>query len=319
MKYVQPIGAAEGAAYIDGDPTSGTEGSAVPAAAIEHPQREILAVLESAGIAPDPLVLNQLAAAIQSGRLCSGVAGGTVDALTLVLSPAVVSLSNGMTVVFRAAGANTIVAPTLKVGSPAAKTIVKGANSALAVGDIAGAGHWLVVQFDGVLDKFVLLNPAKGINPASSSVLHVQDQRASGTAGQSLVATTWNLRTLQTVVRNDIDGASLAANQVTLPAGTYDVIASAAMHQNSIATTLHKLRLRNISAGNTVLLGSNEYMNVANAGTTGGNTARLEGRIVLAVSRVFELQHYSTTGASNLANSSGEAEVYASLFISKVA
>jgi hypothetical protein len=163
MKYVQPIGAAEGAAYVDGNPTSGTEGSAVPAAAIEHPQREILSVVESAGIAPDPLVLNQLAKAIQSGRLCSGVAGAGVNALTLVLSPSVETLSNGMTVVVRAGGSNTIVAPTLAVGSVAAKAIVKGANSPLAVGDIAGAGHWIELQYDMTLDKWVLLNPARGV------------------------------------------------------------------------------------------------------------------------------------------------------------
>ncbi len=64
MKYQQPVGAAEDAPYVDEDPATGQEGSAVPAAAIEHPQREILAVLAAAGIAPDEAQLDQLATAI---------------------------------------------------------------------------------------------------------------------------------------------------------------------------------------------------------------------------------------------------------------
>ncbi|QWF72328.1 hypothetical protein KEF85_07745 [Methylomonas paludis] len=32
------------------------------------------------------------------------------------------------------------------------------------VGDIAGAGHWLELQYDSVNDNWVLLNPATGLN-----------------------------------------------------------------------------------------------------------------------------------------------------------
>lgn len=45
----------------------------------------------------------------------------------------------------------------------AAKTIVKLNNQPLVAGDIAGAGHWLELQYDSVLDKYVLQNP----NPSS--------------------------------------------------------------------------------------------------------------------------------------------------------
>lgn len=66
MKYVQPIGGAVNDPYVDANPGTGTEGSAVPAAAIEHPMREILAVITAAGIAPSEANLSQLLAALRS-------------------------------------------------------------------------------------------------------------------------------------------------------------------------------------------------------------------------------------------------------------
>ena len=64
MKYVPPIGAAAGAAYVDAAPASGVEGSPVPAAAIEHPMREIEAVITGAGLVPATGDLTQLRQAI---------------------------------------------------------------------------------------------------------------------------------------------------------------------------------------------------------------------------------------------------------------
>jgi hypothetical protein len=92
-------------------------------------------------------------------------AGGTADALTATFTPAPRTWPTGVPFMVRAASANATTTPTFtpNSGTLAAKTIVKGANAALAAGDIAGAGHWLVLQYDVTLDKVVLLNPALGI------------------------------------------------------------------------------------------------------------------------------------------------------------
>lgn len=85
MKYVPPIGASDDASYIDGNPSIGVEGSPVPAAAIEHPQREIMAVIEAAGLTPTAANLSQLLQAIQvlappsSGGGSGGDGGGGND------------------------------------------------------------------------------------------------------------------------------------------------------------------------------------------------------------------------------------------------
>ena len=51
--------------------------------------------------------------------------------------------------------------------------------------------------------------------------LHIQDQKPQGTHGGTFTAGTWRTRDLNTVLTNTITGASLAANQITLPAGKY--------------------------------------------------------------------------------------------------
>jgi len=174
-----------------------------------------------------------------------------------------------------------------------------------------GAGNFRCIGYQTASGAALITN-------LTAPVVHVQDQRASGTAGQALAATTWNVRTLQTVVRNTIAGASLASNQVTLPAGTYDVTATAAAHGNAIGALYHKIRLRNITGGVTLLNGTNEFVSIVNATTITGHVAKLNGRIVLAGVTVVELDHYTTNVASGYAASSGEVEVYADLMIWKV-
>ena len=54
MKYVQPYGISDAdAPYINGDPSIARQGSIPPAAAFEHPMREIVAVIQKNGLAPD--------------------------------------------------------------------------------------------------------------------------------------------------------------------------------------------------------------------------------------------------------------------------
>lgn len=73
MKYVKPLNETdENAGYTDADPAHGIKGSTVPAAAIEMPQREIVAAIMAAGLVPSgedggqlaQAIANQIAAAV---------------------------------------------------------------------------------------------------------------------------------------------------------------------------------------------------------------------------------------------------------------
>ncbi len=65
MKYVKPLNETdENAGYTNADPAHGIKGSTVPAAAIEMPQREIVAAIIAAGLVPSGEDGGQLAQAI---------------------------------------------------------------------------------------------------------------------------------------------------------------------------------------------------------------------------------------------------------------
>lgn len=105
------------------------------------------------------------ASATSAARINTSAATGTVNALIGAYTPAIGALGDGLFLSLRPTGANTSAAPTFTPnnGVIAAKTIVKGNNLPLLAADIAGAGHWLELQYDASLDKWVLLNPANGV------------------------------------------------------------------------------------------------------------------------------------------------------------
>ena len=65
MRYTPPVGGQPNDPYTDGDQATGTEGSPVPARAIEAPQREIVDVITEAGMVPEDGNFTQLRQAIQ--------------------------------------------------------------------------------------------------------------------------------------------------------------------------------------------------------------------------------------------------------------
>lgn len=96
------------------------------------------------------------------GGIPSAVASGTSDVITADFTEEV-TLTNGMYIQVRAILENTTATPTFNANNLGAKTIVKGNNQELAPGDIAGEGFWLHITFDASLDKWVLNNPATGV------------------------------------------------------------------------------------------------------------------------------------------------------------
>ncbi|MEH7848465.1 hypothetical protein [Rhizobium laguerreae] len=86
MQYNAPYGSPDpNAPYVDRNTAAGTSGSRVPAAALEHPQREIMAVLAAAGVTGSSDDLTQLLQAIQF--LIAAATGGG-DTSNFVLMPA---------------------------------------------------------------------------------------------------------------------------------------------------------------------------------------------------------------------------------------
>ena len=131
MKYNQPYGVSdEDAPYINGDPSIGRAGSIPPAASIEYPQREIVNLINAAGLAhllPDNADLQQLAKAVQSCQLNYKEDDGLTNfyAATMVPNPGL--YFDGLTVILK----------------------IKNTNTGPAVLNLNGIGNAPVVRTDG--------------------------------------------------------------------------------------------------------------------------------------------------------------------------
>ncbi|PVZ19911.1 hypothetical protein SAMN05660463_00902 [Pseudomonas sp. URIL14HWK12:I9] len=144
--------------------------------------------------------------------------------------------------------------------------------------------------------------------------LHAQHRVNSTVAGGDLTAGAWRTRTINVLVTNDISGASLANNQITLPAGTYEILGFVpAYYVNQF-----KAILTRVSDQLTLITGSSEYNANGNAQTT----STLRGRFVLTATSALEVRMYvNTTRAGNgggVASGLGVDEIYTDVLITQL-
>jgi hypothetical protein len=108
MKYEQPYGVSDpNAAYINGNPSTGTMGSIPPAASIENPQREIVNFITDSGIAPSDADLHQLAKSVQNGKVNYSADSGPANLILVTVTPAVTALTVGLRFIVKVANANS--------------------------------------------------------------------------------------------------------------------------------------------------------------------------------------------------------------------
>jgi len=143
-----------------------------------------------------------------------------------------------------------------------------------------------------------------------SQLLHIQDQKSNGIDGGQFSAGN-NDRPLNTVLTNEITGASLSSNQITLPSGTYYINVTCPTYfvQRS------KISWYNVTDSSYTIVGLNNFGNAASSVNN-----NLSGRFTITSQKVFKVIQY--TSVSNNANDygvdnvgSGQIEVYADLQI----
>lgn len=123
--------------------------------------------------------------------------------------------------------------------------------------------------------------------------VRVEDQKAKNTHGGASTSTTWHTRVLNTEVQDTGGIASVASNQVTLPAGTYDIRISAPGYASSVQAIV----LRDDTNGAIVLFGSNED---ASSGDTSVTRCWAQGRFTFSgVNRAFSIRHYIAVGVAS--------------------
>jgi hypothetical protein len=164
---------------------------------------------------------------------------------------------------------------------------------------------------------YFLKTGGAGANPSwalAHNYICVQDQKSQNTAGGTFTSGAWRTRTLNTEVTDTGSNCSLASNQMTLDAGTYEILAFVPAMQ----VDAHQARLQNITDGSTVLTGTAENMPNSSATVT---KSIIQGRFTLAAQKVLEIQHQCTTtratdGFGHAANLT--TEIYTTVELRKV-
>ena len=164
--------------------------------------------------------------------------------------------------------------------------------------NVAGQINQDMIRFDGSKwDRFAWTDLITELNSDltfpvdgfGTGLIHVRDEKPNGTPGGTFTLGAWRTRDLNTVKTNEVSGASLGTNQITLPAGTYYIDAAAP----ASGVSSHKAKLYNITDGADVIFGTTEL-----SSATAYNTAsKIYGRFTIAGPKVFEIQHIGSLTA----------------------
>jgi hypothetical protein len=144
--------------------------------------------------------------------------------------------------------------------------------------------------------------------------LHVQDYKSPGTNAGTFTSGAERTRDLNTIIVNTITGASLSSNQITLPAGTYFIEASAPAYK----VDFHKALWRNVTDSTTLIQGTSE---LTGSGVDVTTRSFYSNRFTIATSKAFELRHWCS--ATRAGDGFGRAtgffnEVYSDVKIWKI-
>ncbi len=149
------------------------------------------------------------------------------------------------------------------------------------------------------------------------NLFHVRDIKANSTSGGSASTNTFHIRDLNTVVTNDIEGASLSANQISLSAGTYYTEWSAPAYQVGEHNSYFYL----LTPPSVLIQGSSEKSDSSGGDSTnsiGGGKFTLTEDVT-----DIEIRHYTktaqaTNGLGIFTNASSFEEMYTDVRIWKI-
>jgi len=127
--------------------------------------------------------------------------------------------------------------------------------------------------------------------PYDAKLFHLQHIEASTVDGGGNSADSNNQRTLNSTVVNQISGASVSSNDVTLPSGTYIIDGYA----NAFRVNRHFLRWYNSTDTSYTINGQSMF---ADASNEVQNLAVISGRFTISAQKTFALMHYTQTNNS---------------------
>lgn len=168
----------------------------------------------------------------------------------------------------------------------------------------------------GGSNNFVTFQKLNGsaIPSSNSQTVFIKNVQSSGVDGGTFSSGSWVTRVLNTV-ENPQTWASLASNQITLNAGTYEIEAEAV----GVGVTNHQAQLYNISDSIVTLPGSSEFSSSTQASST---WSKISGNFTISSSKIFEIQHQCGTTNNTIGlgygSSFGIDNIYTIVKITKI-
>jgi hypothetical protein len=318
----------------DGNPSTPTPATIPGARWFHQVGEEIRAVIAAAGLTPDSTVLTQLRDAIQAmivGAQKAVIINGVTFEASVADGEAVrwdsgnsrfdEAIADG-TANNRAVGIADVTNSRVYLYGecPLFSGLTPGSRyylDASTAGAITATAPTDAVQIGIAKSATVLWVDVDVAQAPPAQTLIVSDQKAQGTAagGSSVGVQT---RTLNTVDKNTIAGASVSSNQITLPAGTYRVFAQVP----AINVNAHRAHLYNVTDSAVSILGTCENATAPATSDSVETWSEIIGDITIAATKVFEIRHYTggaeaTHGLGVAMNISGYVEQYTKVVIDR--
>lgn len=145
-------------------------------------------------------------------------------------------------------------------------------------------------------------------------IAYIYDEKSQGTNGGAC-STSWQTRTLNAIASDTI-GVTLSSNVFTIPAGTYDVLASAPAYY----CQRHRTRLVHSDTTSVIAYGTSEYSN----GNYAQTRSIIDTRFTIYGTSNFKIEHYTaatnaTNGFGVETNATNAKEVYTTVRLTKIA
>ena len=139
-------------------------------------------------------------------------------------------------------------------------TVTTGTFTEVNVGGITNILGTEITTTSGIFDEVVIngvpLTAGTPVDQSFTLLFTATDRKAANTDGGTFTSGAWRVRTLNSVDSNELPGASLASNTITLTEpGEYYIDWSAPAYR----VNRHKSILYNVTDSHTELQGSNEY------------------------------------------------------------
>lgn len=135
-----------------------------------------------------------------------------------------------------------------------------------------------------------LMSPAR--ETFYEAYVKASEVQSSGTAGGTFTAGDWRTRVINTEDDDEESIASIATNQITLPAGTYRCLISCP----GFRCSLHQARLYDITGSAVLLTGTSEYSYSDSWAAV--TRSMITGRFTLSESSALEIQHRCSSSRS---------------------